>query len=917
MATTLEELEVIIDLNAWKFNEEIKGVRKELNNLNTTTTKVGRTINSSMTGSVFKGALAAQFFTGAIKKVGNAIFNMGKEVMKGGNQLSRMRIATNTVARNLGITTAEVDNLRRSLEDANTYGVKAERVINSLARSGLYELAKELTTVDARTGETAKGVNALVLTMKDLAAVAGIDSSEGISRLSDFIVSGNTSATAGMIAIGDLGMEYRDFAKTLGKTGAELSAQEQAFVRMQIVQREGKKALGAYAESYTTAGKMFGSIGDSISSTFEELGSSLEPLFATVANAVLTFTNAIKNWVLDNAETIKQWAINVAGWVVWLVRVLGSVLTKLPVIGSRFKSLENFKLKSAVVSVEALSGATQDTANSLDNATGSAKALKKELAGLASFDEMNVLKPPEEASGGGAGVGGLSLGGAGASLGGGLGLDDIPNQINEVADSLQVKFGNVLPIIEKVATALGTVALAVGAIKLAMKGLTIVEGIGTSFKTLGTALGLVGSAGLPVIAIIAGIAAVLAIVYTQSETFRESVKKLADVVGKVLSSAFEIFKTILGTLWAVLQPIVNVLGVVLSAVLESIAILLEPVIDALDIFGGMFEFVGEQVKFVMEYVGEFLKVLAELIGAVIKTAATFVSGLFSFLSPWADITQAKKDSEDASKDLKMAEEDLLVAKQDLTVANGNLADAELSLMDAQKRQADAAALVTKLEKEGKTGTDEYRRAVLELESANGRLVTAEQRVKEKKEEVAVATDNLNIATLSHEDALKKEQKAMDNLNSKNAVSVADQISQKWKEMGESIEGVWDKFGDSAKSGLNKAIGWINRMIAKINSIKLPDFLGGGSVYIKPITPLATGGIVESPTLAMIGEAGREVVMPLDRNTEWIDQLASKLNGKSGGVINLTVQIGDDKVGEKIIDYINDKSLTRGGLVLNI
>lgn len=45
---------------------------------------------------------------------------------------------------------------------------------------------------------------------------------------------------------------------------------------------------------------------------------------------------------------------------------------------------------------------------------------------------------------------------------------------------------------------------------------------------------------------------------------------------------------------------------------------------------------------------------------------------------------------------------------------------------------------------------------------------------------------------------------------------------------------------------------------------------------------ATGGIVTSPTYALIGEAGSEAVMPLERNTGWIDQLASKLNSKDGG-----------------------------------
>ena len=41
--------------------------------------------------------------------------------------------------------------------------------------------------------------------------------------------------------------------------------------------------------------------------------------------------------------------------------------------------------------------------------------------------------------------------------------------------------------------------------------------------------------------------------------------------------------------------------------------------------------------------------------------------------------------------------------------------------------------------------------------------------------------------------------------------------------------------------------------------------------------LAKGGIVDNPTLAMIGEAGKEAVMPLENNTGWISELAQKIS----------------------------------------
>ena len=40
---------------------------------------------------------------------------------------------------------------------------------------------------------------------------------------------------------------------------------------------------------------------------------------------------------------------------------------------------------------------------------------------------------------------------------------------------------------------------------------------------------------------------------------------------------------------------------------------------------------------------------------------------------------------------------------------------------------------------------------------------------------------------------------------------------------------------------------------------------------------AKGGVFDSPHIGIIGEDGAEAVMPLEKNTGWIDVLAQKLN----------------------------------------
>lgn len=74
------------------------------------------------------------------------------------------------------------------------------------------------------------------------------------------------------------------------------------------------------------------------------------------------------------------------------------------------------------------------------------------------------------------------------------------------------------------------------------------------------------------------------------------------------------------------------------------------------------------------------------------------------------------------------------------------------------------------------------------------------------------------------------------------------------------------------SAINFAIGVINLIpgvsISKLDKLQTPQ--------------LAKGGVVDRATLAMIGEDGAEAVVPLEKNTGWIDSLAEKLSYRVTG-----------------------------------
>lgn len=144
----------------------------------------------------------------------------------------------------------------------------------------------------------------------------------------------------------------------------------------------------------------------------------------------------------------------------------------------------------------------------------------------------------------------------------------------------------------------------------------------------------------------------------------------------------------------------------------------------------------------------------------------------------------------------------------------------------------------------------------------------------------------------------------------------------WNGVKDIFKGIIDGIAGIFKAPINLIIDGINAFIGGLNKIKIPDWVpvvGGKGFHIDKLPKLAQGGVIDKPTIAMIGEAGKEAVIPLENNTGWITELANQLNGKTGGgqPIQLVVKIGEDTILDKLIDGVNQKSFENNGEVFNI
>ncbi|MGT2802996.1 tail length tape-measure protein [Streptococcus phage Javan253] len=131
---------------------------------------------------------------------------------------------------------------------------------------------------------------------------------------------------------------------------------------------------------------------------------------------------------------------------------------------------------------------------------------------------------------------------------------------------------------------------------------------------------------------------------------------------------------------------------------------------------------------------------------------------------------------------------------------------------------------------------------------------------------------------------------------------------------------------TVENAVNTFIGMINGVIGVIN--KLPGVSLGhiGRVYIPK---LARGGIVDNPTLAMIGEAGKEAVVPLE-NTGFLQTMgrvvsSAVVTALGGGNYqsqgfgdgDIIINIGGSEFGRIAIKEINKEQARAGQILLNI
>lgn len=648
--------------------------------------------------------------------------------------------------------------------------------------------------------------------------------------------------------------EYQRLAARLREVNEQLDIMNQRM--REVVDREG--------EMDTSAGGRFGNIQGAV----QQVNGAIEKfikrvkkialtilVFQFVSKAFRTMIEGIKTGIQNYARYSEQFnqkmsemksaTLNLKNSIgaaaIPIVNALAPALTVLCSWLTKAINLFN-KFISALSGKKTWTRAKEQQVDYAASLDNTANAAKKAKGALQGFDELNVINSNDSGSSGG---------GSGGS-GGGIDYEEVPLTEKDFAWIEKIKkiFESILPVV-----------VAIGAALLAWKIASFLSDLMKVHPILGTILSI--------LAIIAGLA--LAI-YSYFHMWNEGVD-WQGLIGYILGVSLAF-----GGLYALFGPLVaGILLIIASA--AGLILALKDISEN-----------GLNAKNASLLLVSAIGLCAGVFMVFGTTAAFVVAGLLLISAGIADVIQ---------KGVTLKNGLLIVAGVFLSVSA--VAGAVIGAI---------AALVAGLVLTVIADWENFKKTVWE---------------PMKKWFAELWSDFTQITN--------GFKKMLDGLT----LFVNGVFSGDWKKAWEGIKetfgGAWDGIVGLLKASANLIIGIlntvynfvcgvVNAIINGINKISFttPDWLnylhegwGGqsfGGFNLQPIQPidipyLANGGITTGSTLANIGEAGREAVLPLENNLSYMKPLAEMIASEMKGVQTVRIVADEGKIFKIVKEEAND------------
>lgn len=819
---TVEELQVLITANTDSLRKEINNVQKQVTSMQKVANKTSTAMLKSF--NFLKNGIIA---LGIGKLIGSQM----------DDAISRLDALNNfpRVMSNLGISNEDAQASMKRLSDAL---VGLPTTLDSATMS-----VQRFTSANGNVKASTEMFLALNNAILSGGASTEIQKS-ALEQLSQAYAKGKPDMMEWRTAMSAMPAQLKQVAIAMGYVSAD---------QLGEALRTGKVSMDEFMVKITQLNKQ----GLNGFQSFEEQARNST---GGVATSITNLKTAFTRGLADIMNAIGQ--SNIAGFFNGIAKAINTVIPYITgfvkacvwavsSISSLFGGGTKKKIDDTNKSLSSLGSSGATTSKGIDKATKSANGLQKALNGLASFDEMNVLKENTSSSGsgdsdsGGGAVGDLS----GIDLSAfDSGLGDVSSKADEVAEHLKEIFSEVAQIMSDIWNSEPVQAFAGAVVTYgqfiwdywAMIGTNLMTNIQTTWTNISTNVGTI-----------------LNNMSTLWTTFWTDIDKGIKTWG---------------------QPIIDGVSGVFNSIWKDVV---DPVVQQItkiwaDFSQILVDLWNEHGKPLIDNIGEF---------------ATTVIGLFQ--SIWDNVIAP-------------------IVKPFLEMVSW--------LWDKHLK-----GMVTEL------GNFIGKLVNGALEIWNKFLYPIISWVLEKLKPVIDVVGSFIINVLGTifgviSDVVGGIFKALGGLIDFIVGVFTGNWEKAWNGIKDFFSGIWDAILGVLKGVVNLIVDALNFFIKGINKISfdVPDWVPviGGKKFgfnIPMIPKLARGGIVDKPTTALIGEAGKEVVMPLENNTGWIDELADKLNDRNSSdqPIQLVVKIGEDTILNKFIDGINQKAFENNGEVFNV
>ena len=811
-----------------------------------------------------------------------------------------------------------MQNLKISSEDADkSISILSER-LKGLPTS-LDEAARSVQRFTASNGNI-KASTAMFLALNN-AILAGGASAEiqanALEQMSQAYTKGKADAVEWRAMLQAMPAQMNQIAQAMGYTSAALGGDLQTALTNGEISMNDFMATIVRLNSEGVNG--FASFSEQARSATNGVGTAITNLKLSIQRGLADIMNAIgQTNIAGFFNGIANAISTVTSYVVAFVKV---VMMAINAIRALFGHKSNAKatsdnVQSASVSAGSLADNAQDATGALGGANKAAKALKNTLA---SFDEMNVLTEPQSSGGSGGGAGG-GAGGMGDISG--IDWSDIwgdwdtgKSKADEIAEKIKNAFTTAFDAISK------TKAFSSLTNSVKKVGTALVNNWKSIFSNLksiaDTTLEAVGNtftkyAGEYDVA--------FAHLFDGLGTFGEGLVNL-------LTTPFEAIASGFNAVWSeVAQTFTDSIAQIQIAELNFVG-------EMSNIFGNLANFISESIAPGFETLGglmaqvmtdwyaseaEWLPVLLENFTAFFSqfTEGTLKPAVALVSSIWNGMMSALKSAWD---------------KYGKDILSGIMEWVANIQAEFNKFYTEILEPIIKpfLQEFLKVWENTLQPALAKTIDFIAQLV-----------KLALDFDNKFIAPIRRLmiDILKPTFVAVftfiGNIVNTVFTLIGQQLSAfidfcngiinflrnvfkgNWQGAWQSIKDVFGSIvsglASMFKAPINAIIDGINAFLSGLNTIKIPDWVpgvGGRGFYFSPIPKLAKGGIVDGATTAIIGESGREAVLPLENNTEWIDELASRISGNQP--TQIIVKLGEETIMDKLIEGINEQSMLSG------